>query len=57
MPPIAGLAEIVTSTVASLDTFDFPIDMSETARTFGVQLTTIDEFIRSSVTSESGVAA
>jgi hypothetical protein len=34
--------------LAALDSFDFPIDMSETSATFGVELTTLEDFVRHS---------
>lgn len=45
LPPVPGLAEVVTNMVAALNSFDFDIDMHETARTFDVQLTSLEEFI------------
>ena len=45
LPPVPGLAEVVTRMVAALDSFDFAIDMEETARTFDVQLTSLQEFV------------
>ncbi len=32
--------------MAALDMYDSPIDMAETARTFGVRLTPLEEFVR-----------
>jgi NADH dehydrogenase len=46
LPPVPGLAELVSGLLALLETFDSPIDMTETAETFGVQLTSVDEFAR-----------
>jgi NADH dehydrogenase len=37
--PMPGLPEIVPQLLAGLDTFDSLIDMTQTARTFGIQLT------------------
>jgi NADH dehydrogenase len=49
--PIPGLAEIVPQLLAGLETFDSPIEMSGTARTFGIQLTPLEEIARQTVTS------
>ena len=32
--------------MASTETYDSPIDMAETARTFGVRQTTLEEYVR-----------
>jgi NADH dehydrogenase len=45
LPPVPGLAELVSGLMAWLETFDSPIDMTESARTFGVTLTPLEEFI------------
>jgi uncharacterized protein YbjT (DUF2867 family) len=47
--PLPGAPEFVGQMLAALDTFDSPIPMDETARIFGVQLTSVDEFARRSV--------
>lgn len=47
LPPVPGLTELVSGLLAALETFDSPVDMAETARTFGVTLTTLDEFVAS----------
>ena len=62
LPPVPGLAEIVSGLLAALDTFDTPVDMSETARTFGVALTSLDDFVTTAMRpnntrSATGVAA
>jgi uncharacterized protein YbjT (DUF2867 family) len=49
--PIAGLPEVVPPLLAGLDTFDSPIEMSEIARTFGIQLTSLEEVARRTATS------
>jgi NADH dehydrogenase len=57
LPPVPGLTETVSSMAAALDTFDSPIDMDETARTFGVQLTPIDDVLAQDVArARAGVA-
>jgi uncharacterized protein YbjT (DUF2867 family) len=43
--PIPGLPREVSDIAASFETFDSPIEMSETAARFGVLLTTIEEFV------------
>ena len=49
LPPVPGLAELVSGLLAALETFDSPVDMTETARTFGVTLTTLEEFVARTV--------
>jgi uncharacterized protein YbjT (DUF2867 family) len=44
--PVPGLPQMVAQLLAGLDTFDSPIDMTETARTFGIQLTPLEEVAR-----------
>lgn len=46
LPSIPGLAETVSGMVAALETFDSPIDVAETARTFGVRPTPLEEYVR-----------
>jgi NADH dehydrogenase len=43
---IPNLPATVSGLMAFTDTFDSPIDMTETARRFGVQPTTIQDFAR-----------
>jgi uncharacterized protein YbjT (DUF2867 family) len=43
--PVPGAPEIVTHMLPALETFDSPIPMTETARTFGVRQTTLEEFV------------
>ena len=49
--PIPGLPEIVPQLLAGLDMFDSPIEMTQTARTFGIQLTPLEEVARRAATS------
>src|SRR6266487_2802663 len=49
--PVPGLPEMIAQLLAGLDTYDSPIDMTETARTFGIQLTPLEEVVRRAVTS------
>mgnify|MGYP001283973046 CR=1 FL=1 len=41
--PVPGLPQMIAHLLAGLDTYDSPIDMTETARTFGIQLTPLEE--------------
>jgi hypothetical protein len=34
---------------AALEMFDAPVDMTETARTFGVELTPLEEFVQQQI--------
>ena len=45
LPPLPGLTELVSGLLAALETFDTPLDMTETSRTFGVTLTSLDDFV------------
>ena len=44
--PVPGLSEPVAGIAAALDTFDSPIDMTSTARTYGVEMTPLETFAR-----------
>jgi uncharacterized protein YbjT (DUF2867 family) len=57
LPPVPGLAEVVSGMAAALDMFDSPIDMSETAREFEVQLTPIGELVMEDVDRAASGAA
>lgn len=46
LPPIPGLAEFLSGLMAALETFDSPIDMTQTAETFGVRQTSFEDFVR-----------
>ncbi len=51
VPPgqsVPGIPEVGLQVLASLDMFDSPMDMTETARTFGVRLTSLEEVVRRS---------
>lgn len=43
---IPGLPEIVPPVLAGMETYDSPISMDETARTFGVEQTSLTSFVR-----------
>ncbi len=47
--PLAGLPESVWGLAASFDAYDSPVDMAETARIFGVRLTSLEDIVRRSV--------
>jgi uncharacterized protein YbjT (DUF2867 family) len=49
--PLPGAPEFISQMLAALDTYDSPIPMEETARTFGIQLTSVDEFARRNVSA------
>ena len=44
--PVPGFPEMVTQLLAALDTYDSPVEMTKTARTFGIQLTPLEEVAR-----------
>jgi uncharacterized protein YbjT (DUF2867 family) len=43
--PIPGVPQAVWGIAAGLDAYDSPVEMAETARTFGVRLTPLDEVV------------
>jgi NADH dehydrogenase len=47
--PIPGLPEPIWGLAAALETFDSPVPMEETARAYGVALTTVRDFARARV--------
>jgi uncharacterized protein YbjT (DUF2867 family) len=49
--PVPGLPEMMAQFLAGLDTYDSPIDMTQTARIFGIPLTSLEEVARRAVTS------
>jgi uncharacterized protein YbjT (DUF2867 family) len=49
--PVPGLPETMAQVLAGLDTYDSPLAMTETARTFGIQLTPLEEVARRAATS------
>src|SRR5947207_5312266 len=44
--PVPGFPEMVAQLLAALDTYDSPVEMTQTARTFGIQLTPLEEVAR-----------
>ena len=51
--PVPGLPQMVAQLLAGLDTYNSPIDMTETARTFGIQLTPLEKVARRATTSNA----
>jgi len=49
LPPVPGLAEFLSGLLAVLETFDSPIEMTETARAFGVELTPLERVVQQAV--------
>jgi NADH dehydrogenase len=49
--PIPGVPEPVWALAASLETFDSPVAMEETSRTYGVRLTSVADFARARVSA------
>jgi len=49
LPPVPGLTELVSGLLAGLETYDSPLDMAEASSTFGVTLTTLDQFVAGQV--------
>jgi len=49
--PVPGLPETMAQVLAGLDTYDSPLDMTETAHTFGIQLTPLEVVVRRTATS------
>ena len=47
--PVPGLPEAVSGLASMLDTYDSPIPMEDTARTFGVKLSSVESFVRASL--------
>jgi NADH dehydrogenase len=47
--PIPGLPEVVWGLASALETFDSPVAMEKTARTYGVSLTAVRDFARARV--------
>ncbi len=44
--PLPGLPPIMSSLMAAMETYDSPLEMAETARTFGVTLTSVEAYVR-----------
>ena len=45
VPPVPGLAELISGLLAALETFDSPVEMADTYRTFGVSPTSVEDFV------------
>lgn len=48
---LPGLPDMMSDIMNALDTFDSPIPMDETAKTFGVTMTSLDTFVRQGMAS------
>lgn len=46
---IPGVPDLMSELMGALDTFDSPIPMEQTAKTFGVPMTSLDTFVRQSM--------
>jgi len=51
--PVPGLPDPMPEMMAGMETYDTAIEMEETARTFGVPLTTLETFVREQVSSQA----
>lgn len=49
--PVPGLPDPMPDMMAGMETYDAVVDMEETSRTFGVELTTLETFVREQVGS------
>jgi uncharacterized protein YbjT (DUF2867 family) len=49
--PVPDLPEMMAQVLAGLDTYDSPLEMTETTRTFGIRLTPLEEVARRTATS------
>jgi len=49
LPPVPGLAETISGIMAALETFDSPLEVEQTARTFGIRLTPLNEWVQAEV--------
>ena len=52
--PVPGVPEQIHALLASLDTYDSTLESAELARTFGIQLTSLDEYARRVAAPEAG---
>ena len=51
---VPGLPPIASGLMAAMDTYDSPLDMAETARIFGVELTSVEAFARRTLAGMAG---
>ena len=49
---IQGIPDSAVQAIAGMDTYDSPIDMAQVTRTFGIQLTPLEEVARRAVKGE-----
>jgi uncharacterized protein YbjT (DUF2867 family) len=52
--PVPGLPDPMPALLASMETYDSEVDMDETARTFGVELTRLEDFVREQAGAHAG---
>ena len=52
--PLPGLPEVISGLLAGMDSYESPVDMTGTAETFGVRLTSADEVLRRLLASAGG---
>ena len=57
LPPVPGLAPLVSGLMAGLEAFDSPVDMTDTASTFGVTSTSVADFVASVRTTPNAAAS
>jgi NADH dehydrogenase len=43
--PVPGLPDVFAGVLAALDSYDSPMDMTETAATYGIRSTSLDDFV------------
>jgi uncharacterized protein YbjT (DUF2867 family) len=51
--PVPGLPDPMPQMMAGMETYDSAIEMGETSRVFGVELTTLETFVREQVSSQT----
>jgi uncharacterized protein YbjT (DUF2867 family) len=55
--PVPGLPDLIAQLLAGFDTYDSPIDMTETAHTFNIPLTPLEVVARRAATSAASIEA
>jgi uncharacterized protein YbjT (DUF2867 family) len=51
--PIPGMPDLIRQFMTNFEMYDSPVDMTETARTYGVELTPVDVFLRQMFAAEA----
>jgi uncharacterized protein YbjT (DUF2867 family) len=51
--PVPGLPDPMPEMLAGMETYDSVVEMEETSRTFGIELTTLETFVREQVSSQT----